>query len=92
MAKKIGDALPSSLSSTLNNSLLWSATEAIINARDPIQNPDQTRIFSYKPGQTRLTRTKRDLVDPDDPTQFQPWSGSNLSGTVYSALHIFANA
>ena len=36
--------------------------------------------------QTRLTRTKRDLVDPDDPTQFQPWSGSNLSGTVYSAL------
>ena len=31
----------------------------------------------YKPGQTHLTRTKRDLVDldnPDNPTRFQPWT------------------
>ena len=34
----------------------------------------QTQTF-YKPGQTRLTRTKHDLVNldnPDDPTRFQP--------------------
>ena len=48
------------------NSLLWSGKDAIINARDPTHNPGQTRVF-YKPGQTRLTRTKRDLVDPDNP-------------------------
>ena len=62
--------LPSSPSSTLN-SLLWSGPDAIINTHDPMQNPNQTRIF-YKPGQTRLTRTKCDPVDPDDPTRFQP--------------------
>ena len=75
MVKKIRDTLPSSSSNTLN-SLLWSGTDAIINARDLMQNPGQTRIF-YKPGQTRLTRTKRDPVDPDnpvDPTRFQPCS------------------
>ena len=46
----------------------------IINARDPMQNPGQTQIF-YIVGQTRLTQTKRDPVDldnPDDPTRFQP--------------------
>ena len=32
---------------------------SIIKSRDPMQNPDQTRIF-YIPGQTR---TKRDPVD-----------------------------
>ena len=56
------------------NSLLWSGTNAIINARDPMQNPDQIRIF-YKPGQTHLTWAKRDPVDPDnldDLTWFQP--------------------
>ena len=36
------------------------------NARDPMPNPDQTRIF-YKASQTRLTRAKCDPVDPDDP-------------------------
>ena len=57
------------------NSLLWLGTDSIINARDPIQKPGQTQIF-YKPGQTRLTWTKCDPVDPDnpdDPTRFQPW-------------------
>ena len=62
--------LPLSPSSTLN-SLLWSGPDAIINARDPMQNPGQIRII-YKPGQTRLTRTKCDPVDPDDLTRFQP--------------------
>ena len=64
--------MTSSPSSTLNSSL----PDAITNARDPIKNPGQTRIF-YKPGLTRMTRTKRDPVDPDDPddpTRFQPWS------------------
>ena len=63
--------LPLSLSSTFN-SLLWSGTDAIINARDSVQNLGQTRIF-YKPDQIQLTRTKRDIVDPDnpdDPIQF----------------------
>ena len=49
-----------------------SPSDVIINARDPMQNPGQTRIF-YKAGQTRLTWAKRDPVDPydlDDPTQF----------------------
>ena len=62
--------------SCMLNSLIWLGTDVIINARDPTQNPDQTRIF-YKPGQTCLTQTKRDLVDPDnldDLTRFQPWS------------------
>ena len=54
-------------SSTLN-SLFWSGPDTIINPRDPMQNPGQTRIF-YKPGQTRMTQTK---CDPDDPTRFQP--------------------
>ena len=34
-------------------------------------------INFYKPGQTRVTRTKHDPVDPDNPddlTRFQPWS------------------
>ena len=30
------------------------------------------RCFMIKPGQTYLTRTKCDPVDPDDSTQFQP--------------------
>ena len=38
---------------------LWSATDTIINARDPMQNPGQTRIF-HKPGQTCFTWTKCD--------------------------------
>ena len=57
------------------NLLLWLGLDAIINTCDPMQNPGQTWIF-YKPDQTRLTRTKRDPVDPDnldDPTRFQPW-------------------
>ena len=45
-----------------------SPPDAINIARDPMQNPGQTRIF-YKAGQTRMTRQKR---DPDDPTQLQP--------------------
>ena len=39
-----------------------------------MQNLDQTWIF-YKVGPTHLTRTKHDLVDPDnsdDPIWFQP--------------------
>ena len=51
-------------SGTLNSS----PPDAINIARDPMQNPGQTRIF-YKAGQTRMTRQK---CDPDDPTQFQP--------------------
>ena len=35
-----------------------------------MQNPGKTRI-SYKAGQTHLTRTKCDPVDPDDRTRFQ---------------------
>ena len=38
-------------------------------------NPGQTRII-FKPGLTRMTWTKRDPVDPDDPgdpTRFQCW-------------------
>ena len=59
--KKIkGHALLSSLWSTLN-SLLWSGTGAIMKVRDPMQNPGQSRIFC-KPGQTNLTRTKRDQI------------------------------
>ena len=42
--------------------LFWSGQDVIINAHDPIQNP----------GQTHLTRTKCDLVNPDDSTWFQP--------------------
>ena len=56
------------------NLLPWSGTDTIINACDLMQDTGQTRIF-YKPGQTRLTWTKCDPVDPDnadDPTQFQP--------------------
>ena len=56
------------------NSLLWSGTDAIINAHDPMQNPGQTQIF-YKLGKTHWTRTEHDPVDPDnpdDPTRFQP--------------------
>ena len=64
MVMKIRDTLPSSPSSMLN-SLLWSGTDTIINACDPIENPGQTQIF-YKLGQTHLTRTKRDPVDPDN--------------------------
>ena len=47
----------------------------LLVAHDSIQNPGQTRIF-YKPGQTHLTRTKHDPVDPDnsdDLIPFQPW-------------------
>ena len=67
---KSGDMLSSSLSGTFN-SLLWSGADAIINARDPMQNPGQTWIF-YKAGQTRLTRTKCDPIDRIDTTLFQP--------------------
>ena len=61
--RKSGDTFPfpSSLSSILIL-LFWSGQDVIINARDPIQNP----------GQTHLTGTKCDPVDPDNPTQFQP--------------------
>ena len=37
-----------------------------------MQNSGQTPIF-YTSGQTCLTWTKRDLVEMDDLTQFQPW-------------------
>ena len=47
MVNKKEDTLSSSPSSTLN-SLLWLGTDAIINARDAMQNPGQTEIF-YKP-------------------------------------------
>ena len=47
MVNKEEDTLLSSPSSTLN-SLLWSGTNAIINACDAMQNPGQTEIF-YKP-------------------------------------------
>ena len=54
------------------NSLLWSGTEAILNARDPNQNPDQTRILSYKPGQRPS--------DPVDPNKTWPgWPGWSYS-------------
>ena len=69
-----GYALPTSPSSMLN-SLLLSLPDAIINARDAMQNPGLTRIF-YNPGQTRLTRRKcdpDDPADPGDPTRFQLW-------------------
>jgi len=42
------------------------------NARDPMQNPGQTRIF-YKVGQTRMTCKKSDPDNPDDPTRLQRW-------------------
>ena len=71
MVTKSGDTLPSSTSSTLNPLLLL-GTDAIINARDPMQNLGQTQVF-YKPGQTNLTQTKRDPDNPDNPTRFQPW-------------------
>ena len=66
--------IPSSPSS-MPNLLLWSGLYAIISTCDPMQNQGQIRIF-YKSGQTCLTPTKRDLVDPDNtdyPTWFQPW-------------------
>ena len=72
------------------NSLLWLGAKAIINAGDPMQNPGQTWIF-YKPGQTHLTRTKRDLVDldnPDDPTRFQPWYVHYLLDYDFTTLAI----
>ena len=56
----------------LTSSETASPSDIIINACDPMQNPGQTRIF-YKVGQTRLTRAKRDPVDPDDLSRFQPW-------------------
>ena len=56
--------MTSSPSGMLNSS----PPDAISIARDPMQNPGQTRIF-YKADQTRMTRQKR---DPDDPTWFQP--------------------
>ena len=71
MVKKIRGYTPLSSSSTLI-SLLWLGADAIIKTRDPMQNPNQTQIF-YKSGQTRLTQTKRDAVDPDDLTWLQPW-------------------
>ena len=37
-----------------------------------IQCRIRVRPYIYKPGQTRLTLTKRDPIDPDDPTRFQP--------------------
>ena len=73
MVVKIRGTLSSSLLSTLN-SLLWLGTDAIINTRDSMQNPGQTWIF-YKLGETHLTRTKCDPVDPDNPNnlaRFQP--------------------
>ena len=40
-----------------------SPPDIIINTRDPILNPAQTRIF-YKAGQIWKTQAKHDLVDP----------------------------
>ena len=73
--------LPLSLSSTLNP-LLWSRSDAIINAHDPMQHLGQTRII-YKPGQTRLIRTKCDL---ENPTRFQPWNTY-----THTSLHTHTN-
>ena len=80
--EKSVDTLPSSPSSMLN-SLLWSETDAIISARDPMQNPGQTRIC-YNPGQTHLTRLTIDPNNPDDPTRFQPCSRSLTASFVRS--------
>ena len=55
----------------LTSSETVSPPDVIINACDPMQNPGQTRVF-YKAGQTWLTQAKRDPVDLDDPTRFQP--------------------
>ena len=41
--------------------------DAIISAHDLMQNPGHA-------SQNHLTQTKNDPVDPDDLTQFQPWS------------------
>jgi len=68
-----------SLSGTLNLSL----PDAINNARDPMQNPGQTRIF-YKAGQTRMTHKKSDPDDPDnpdDPTRLQCWTGLDINSS-----------
>ena len=83
-----GYALPSSLSSTLK-SPLWSWPDAIINARDTMQNLGQTRIF-YNLGQTRLTRRKCDPDDPGDPTRFQPCPIRVLDNLL-SHMSIFKN-
>ena len=48
-----------------------SPPDVIINARDPMENPSQTRIF-YKAGQTWFTLAKCDPVDLDDSTWLQP--------------------
>ena len=52
-----------------------------------MQNPDQTRIL-YKPGHTRLTRTK---PDPDNPTLVQCIVFSDIttacSHTLASYMH-----
>ena len=50
-------------------------------------NPGQTRII-FKPGLTRMTRTKRDPVDPDDPTRFQRWCVFHDSNFVNRSMKI----
>jgi len=55
-----------SVTSTPSGTFNLSLTDAINNARDPMQNPGQNRIF-YKAGQTRMTRKKSDPDDPDNP-------------------------
>ena len=44
--------------------IISSGLDAIITARDSMQNPGHTGIF-YKPGQTCLTQIKHNSVDPD---------------------------
>ena len=64
-----------------------SSPHDIINARDPMPNPGQIRIF-YKTAQTRLNRAKCDPVDPDDPddpTRLQRWSASPVT-CLYTIL------
>ena len=52
-----------------------------------MQNLGQIQIF-YKVGQTRMTQTKRDPIDPDnqdDLTRFQPWRKTmqNIRFAIY---------
>ena len=58
-----------------------------------MKNPGQTRIF-YRPGQTYLTRTKHDPVDPDnshDPIRFQPWPMGTVLRTLNMIVYVCCN-
>ena len=63
---------PGELLSSMYTCVLRSGPYVIINACDTMQNLGQTQIF-YKLGQSCLTQTKCDLVDPDKLAWFQPW-------------------